>query len=141
MAASEYALAPRPPSRNVRIKRVLIIDRDDSWYRASQEMLVLRGYRVSRAVGVEDARRQVLERPPDLVLLSASVGEILLNALAEDFRGRPLPPLMLVVAGREGPGSKVEGVSVLRLPHTSEELGGAVAALIGSPWARMGEGA
>jgi DNA-binding response OmpR family regulator len=137
---------PRPPTRCVRLLKVLIIDRDAFWGPAVHLALEEAGYYLNLVTDAREGCRRALERAYDLVIVSASVGTGAVLGIVESLSRRIAPPCMLILAGSEelrmekDPLS-VPSLSILRLPCAVEEIVDAARALVGVPWSDHRKGA
>ena len=143
-AAQEFD--PRPPTRCVRLHKVLVIDRDAFWGPAIRLALEDAGYYMNLVADPREGCRRALERAYDLVIVSASVGTGAVLGIVESLSRRITPPCMLILAGSEelrmekDPLS-VPSLSILRLPCPVEEIVDAARALVGVPWSDHRKGA
>ena len=136
----------RPPSRCVRLRKVLVIDRDAFWGPAIHDALEESGYYLNLTADAEEGRRRSMERAYDLVIVSESIGQVALQGILETLSRRARPPAAIVMAGepsiplRKG-GVGVPCLSVLRRPFTIEDVVDAARALVGVPWSEHRQGA
>ncbi len=134
MSVTGHSLGERPSTRHVRLKKVLVVDRDPFWGQAIQAALEQSGYYLNRVSEPWEGRRRAFERAYDLVVPCDSLGEGAIHAIMDELTRRRESPPVLVVGSA---GRKVEGVpvfSILQRPCTIEEVVDAVRALAGAPW-------
>jgi|SRR4026209_155265 len=137
---------PRPPTRCVRLHKVLVIDRDAFWGPAVRVALEDAGYYMNLVTDAREGCRRALERAYDLVIVSASLGQGAVLGIVESLSHRISPPCILILAGsdelrmeEDQPG--VPSLSILRLPCAVEEVVDAARALVGVPWSDHHKGA
>lgn len=136
----------RPPTRFARLRKILVVDRDEFWGPSIRLALEDTGYYLNLVAEPREGCRRVLERAYDLVIVSASVGQGALRAILELVARRVSPPGVIVLAGadelripKDPPG--IPALSVLRRPCAVEDVVDAVRALIGAPWTDHRKGA
>ena len=146
MSAEARDFDPRPPTRCVRLHKVLVIDRDAFWGPAIRQALEEAGYYLNLVADAREGCRRALERAYDLVIVSASLGRGALLGIVESLSHRINPPCILILAGAEEarmvkdqPG--VPCLSILRMPCAIEEVVDAARALVGVPWSDHHKGA
>ncbi len=136
----------RPPSRCVRLRKVLVIDRDAVWGPAIHDALEDSGYYLNLTADAQEGCRRSMERAYDLVIVSESIGRAALQAILGTLSHRARPPAAIVLAGEDsGPMSRestdVPRLSVLRRPFAIEDVVDAARALVGVPWSEHRKGA
>lgn len=136
----------RPPTRFARLRKILVVDKDEYWGPAIRLALEETGYYLNHVADPREGCRRVMERAYDLVVLSASVGQGALQAILELVARRVSPPGVIVLAGVDELTLQkdVQGVpclSVLRRPCAVEDVVDAVRALVGAPWTDHRKGA
>jgi DNA-binding response OmpR family regulator len=146
MAAEEKARDRRPPTRFARLRKILIVDRDEFWGPSIRLALEESGYYLNLVAEPREGCRRVQERAYDLVIVSASVGTGAVRAVLELLARPEAPSAVIVLAGADEfqgradePG--VPGLTVLRRPCAVEDVVDAVRALVGSPWTDHRKGA
>jgi DNA-binding response OmpR family regulator len=146
MAAEEKTPDHRPPTRFARLRKILVVDRDEFWGPSIRLALEEAGYYLNLVAEPREGCRRVLERAYDLVIVSASVGQGALQAILELVARRVTPPSVIVLAGadelrmqKDYPGVPV--LSLLRRPCAVEDVVDAVRALVGVPWTDHRKGA
>ena len=146
MAAEEKKSEQRPPTRFARLRKILIVDKDEFWGPSIRLALEESGYYLNLVAEPREGCRRVLERAYDLVIVSASVGQGAIQAILELLARRVTPPGVIVLAGADElrmqtdhPGVPV--LSVLRRPCAVEDVVDAVRALVGAPWTDHRKGA
>jgi len=142
MAAEEV----RPPSRFARLRKILVVDKDEYWGPAIRLALEETGYYLNHVTEPREGCRRVLERAYDLIVVSASVGQGALQAILELVARRVTPPHVIVLAGADElkmqtdvPG--VPCLSILRRPCAVEDVVDLVRTLVGAPWTDHRKGA
>lgn len=139
MSLSEGSFEQRPSTRHARFKRILVVDQDEEWGEPLRDALDAVGYRLSLAAGAHEAIRQIQDRPPDLLVVSALVGDRALDTLLSELQSQATPPPVLLVAGLRGE-RRWEGwrtlpvVSLVRPPFTLDDVVEAARSLVGEPW-------
>lgn len=139
MAAMESALDRRPPTRRVRLRRILIVEPDETWGSAMRLALEERGYYLNLVRDPAEGRRRTRERRYDLVIVSAGWGEAALREILEEAARAPAPPPALILAeegrlrDREALGA-VPCLSILRRPCALRDVVEAARVLAGDPW-------
>ncbi len=145
MSASSQDFGNRPPTRCVRIRKVLVIDRDPFWGPSIKAALEDSGYYLNLVSDPAEGCRRALERAYELVILGASVGPAALTGILEALAHRPKPPAVIVVG--EGAELKKDPdhaglatFSVLRAPCSIEDVVDSARTMVGVPWTdhRMG---
>ena len=101
MSAESYDFDPRPPTRCVRLRKVLVIDRDAFWGPAISLALEETGYYLNLVADAQEGCRRALERAYDLVVVSASMGQGALLGILESLSRRISPPCVIVLAGAD----------------------------------------
>ena len=146
MAAEEKEPDHRPPTRFARLRKILVVDKDEFWGPSIRLALEETGYYLNLVAEPREGCRRVLERAYDLVIVSASVGQGALQAILELLARRVTPPSVIVLAGadelrmqKDHPGVPV--LSILRRPCAVEDVVDAVRALVGAPWTDHRKGA
>ena len=146
MAAESRDADPRSPTRVVRLRKVLVVDRDAFWGPAIRLALEESGYYLNLVADAQEGCRRALERAYDLVIVSASVGQGALQGILEMLSRRVSPPSVIVLAGadelrmqKDYPG--VPCLSILRRPCAIEDVVDAARALVGVPWTDHRKGA
>jgi DNA-binding response OmpR family regulator len=139
MAATESTLDRRPPTRRVRLRRILIVEPDEGWGSAMRLALEERGYYLNLVRDPAEGRRRTRERRYDLVIASAGWGEAALRAILEEAARAPSPPPALVLAEEgqlrdRGALEAVPCLSILRRPCALRDVVEAARALAGDPW-------
>jgi DNA-binding response OmpR family regulator len=140
MSVSGHSLGERPSTRHVRLKKVLVVERDPFWGQAIQTALEQCGYYLNRVSEPWEGRRRAFERAYDLVILGDSLGDGAIHAILEEMMRRPeMPPVLVVGAMKRKPEADAAPVlSMLRRPCTIEDVVDAARALAGSPWDQDG---
>lgn len=139
MSVAGRSIGGSPSTRHVRLKKVLVVDRDPFWGQVLRSALEQSGFYLNLVAQPSEGRRRAFERVYDLVVLSDSLGEGVIQAIVDEMGQRPSTPPVLIVA-REGclkKGPETDGVpvfSILRRPCTIEDVVDAARALAGSPW-------
>ena len=146
MAASNQESDRRSPTRVVRVRKVLVIDRDPFWGPAIRLALEEAGYYLNLVTDAREGCRRGLERAYDLVVVSASMGQGALLAILETLAKRASPPGVIVLAGADELRMQkdLQGVpclSILRRPCAIEDVVDAAKALVGAPWTDHRKGA
>ena len=136
----------RPPTRCVRLRKVLIVDRDAFWGPAIRLALEESGYYLNLVADAQEGCRRGLERAYDLVVVSASMGQGPLLSILDALARRVKPPAVIVLAGADELRMRkdLEGVpclSILRRPCAIEDVVDAARALVGVPWSDHRKGA
>jgi DNA-binding response OmpR family regulator len=137
---------PRSPTRLIRMRKVLVIDRDRFWGPAIRSALEEMGYYLNLVADPNEGCRRSMERAYDLVIVSASVGQPALQAILGTLSRRVSPPAAIVLAGEDGAILKGEqpgmpSLSVLRRPFAIEDVVDAARTLVGVPWSDHRQGA
>ncbi|MBV8878786.1 MAG: hypothetical protein JO332_02370 [Planctomycetaceae bacterium] len=146
MAQEQQHPDQRPGTRFARVRKILIVDRDEFWGPSIRLALEETGYYLNLVADPREGCRRVLERAYDLVIVSASVGPGALQAILELVARRVTPPGVIVLAGDDELRMQKEhqGVpllTVLRRPCAVEDVVDAVRALVGAPWTDHRKGA
>jgi DNA-binding response OmpR family regulator len=146
MAASNQDSDPRSPTRVVRMRKVLVVDRDAFWGPAIRLALEESGYYLNLVTDAQEGCRRALERAYDLVIVSASVGQGALQGILETISRRVSPPSVIVLAGADELRMQkdfqgVPCLSILRRPCAIEDVVDAAQALVGAPWTDHRKGA
>jgi DNA-binding response OmpR family regulator len=146
MSAEKSDSDPRSPTRHVRLRKVLVVDRDTFWGPAIRLALEESGYYLNLVADPQEGGRRALERAYDLVIVSASVGQGALQGILETLARRVKPPCVIVLAGADELRMQkdLQGVpclSILRRPCAIEDVVDAARALIGVPWSDHRKGA
>jgi len=146
MAAEFFEPGSRPPTRCVRLRKVLVIDRDAFWGPAIQAALEETGYYLNLVADAREGCRRAMERAYDLVIVSASMGKGALVGIVESLSHRINPPCVLLLAGAdelrmEKDQMGVSCLSILRPPFAVEDVVDAARALVGVPWSDHRKGA
>lgn len=145
MAAASYDSGSRPPTRCVRLLKVLVLDRDATAGTAVKLALEEAGYYLNLVTDVREGCRRVQERAYELVLLSDSVGLSAVQGIVETLGRRVTPPAVIVLTGSDEPRMESESLgvpclSILRRPCSIEDVVEAARALVGVPWSDHREG-
>ena len=146
MSAETSGFDPRPPTRCVRLHKVLVIDRDAFTGPEIRRALEEAGYYLNLVADAREGCRRALERAYDLVIVSSSMGPRILPGIVEAISRRISPPCILILAGAEDLRMEKEQLdvpclSILRFPCAIEEVVDAARALVGVPWSDHGKGA
>lgn len=146
MTATDLDSQSRPPTRWVRLRKVLVIDRDAFWGPAIRLALEETGYYLNLVADPQEGGRRALERAYDLVIVSASVGRPMLEGLLEALSRRVSPPCVIVLAGvdelnLEKDFQGMPNLSILRRPCAVEDVVDAARTLVGVPWTDHRKGA
>ena len=146
MAAASYDSGSRPPTRCVRLLKVLVLDRDATAGAAVRLALEEAGYYLNLVSDVHEGCRRVQERMYDLVIVSDSVGSAAVHGVLDVLARRVSPPGVIVLAGPEGlqmdkDSLSVPCLSILRRPCSIEDVVDTARALVGVPWSDHHEGA
>ena len=136
----------RAPMHLVRLRKVLIVDRDEFWGPAIRLALEESGYYLNLVADPREGCRRALERAYDLVILSASLGQEPLQGILDMLARRTSPPCVIVLAGADELRMQkdLKGVpclSILRRPCAIEDVVDAARALVGVPWSDHRRGA
>ena len=133
------------PTRCVRLRKVLVIDRDAFWGPAIRTALEDSGYYPNLVADAAEGCRRAMERAYDLVILSCSIGRSAVQAILETMSHRAHPPAAVVLAGeepeRDEGWAEMARRSVLRRPFAVEDVVDAARALVGVPWTDHRKGA
>lgn len=127
-----------PATRHVRFKEILVVEDDETWALALQDALSGGGYRVNLTMSLYDAVRAV-RKSPDLVLVSALVGDQVSEALLREIESVKLPPPVLLVGTRKGEArweawKSLPCLSKVGQPFQLVDVLEAARAILGSPW-------
>jgi len=146
MSAERSESDHRPPTRCVRLRKVLVIDRDAFWGPAITLALEETGYYLNLVADAREGCRRAMERAYDLVIISASMGQEALVGILESLSRRISPPCVIVLAGAdelriEKDQRGVPCLSILRRPCAVEDVVDAARALVGVPWSDPWKGA
>ena len=146
MAAAHQDSDSRTPTRCVRLRKVLVVDRDPFWGPAIRLALEESGYYLNLVTDAQEGGRRVMERAYDLVIVSASLGQAALQGILETFARRVTPPSVIVLAGADELRMQkdcqgVPCLSILRRPCAIEDVVDAARALVGVPWSDHRQGA
>jgi DNA-binding response OmpR family regulator len=146
MSTAGHALEDRPPTRHVRLKKVLVVDRDEYWGPAMRLALEEDGFYLNLVADPAEGRRRARERVYDLVVLSASIGASWVTAVLDTLARFASPPPVIVVAGAGEPArrqgrDRAAGLTFLRRPCPVEEVVDAARRLVGQPWTEGRPGA
>ena len=137
---------PRSPTRAVRLRKILVIDRDAFWGPAIRMALEESGYYPNLVVDAREGCRRSMERVYDGVIVSASLGQAAVWAILDTLSRRTSPPAAVVLAGADDPESeqnwaRVPCLWVLHRPYAVEDVVDAARALVGVPWSDHRKGA
>ena len=136
---------PRSPTRVVRLRKVLVIDRDAFWGPAIRMALEESGYYLNLVTDAQEGCRRSRERVYDLVVASMSLGQAALQAILETLARRVSPPALVILAGEDDlrmqDPPELPALAVLRRPCAIEDVVDAVRALAGVPWTDHRKGA
>jgi DNA-binding response OmpR family regulator len=146
MAAENLDSNHRSPTRCVRLRKVLVIDRDAFWGPAIQAALEETGYYLNLVADAREGCRRAMERAYDLVIVSASMGMGALVGILESLSHRISPPCVIVLAGAdelrmEKDQLGVPCLSILRPPFAVEDVVDTARTLVGVPWSDHRKGA
>ena len=146
MAAENLDSNHRSPTRCVRLRKVLVIDRDAFWGPAIQAALEETGYYLNLVTDAREGCRRAMERAYDLVIVSASMGMGALVGILESLSHRISPPCVIVLAGAdevriEKDQLGVPCLSILRPPFAVEDVVDTARTLVGVPWSDHRKGA
>jgi DNA-binding response OmpR family regulator len=146
MSVAGRSIGHGPSTRHVRLKRVLVVDKDPFWGQALRSALEQSGYYLNLVVEPAEGRRRAFERTYDLVVLSDSLGEGVIQAIVDEIGQRRSAPPVLIVARvdclrRRPETAGVPIFSILRRPCAIENVVDAARALAGSPWEEPPRGA
>ena len=146
MTAEPDEPGQRSPTRCVRLRKVLVIDRDEFWGPAITTALEETGYYLNQVADAREGCRRAMERAYDLVIVSASMGQGALLGILESLSHRISPPCVIVLAGAdelrmEKDQLGVPCLSILRPPCAVEDVVDAARALVGVPWSDHRKGA
>ena len=136
----------RTPTRCVRLRKVLVIDKDPFWGPAITLALEESGYYLNLVADPQEGGRRVLERAYDLVIVSSSLGQAALQGVLDTLARRVAPPSVIVMAGSDElrmqkDGQGVPCLSILQRPCAIEDVVDAARALVGVPWSDHRQGA
>jgi DNA-binding response OmpR family regulator len=142
MADAEF----RPPSRGVRLRKVLVVDRDAFWGPAIHHALEESGYYLNSVADAQEGQRRSMERAYDLVIVSESIGQAALQGILETLSRRARPAAAIVLTGEHlvplvKGWAGVPRLRVLRRPFAIEDVVDAARALVGVPWSEHRQGA
>jgi DNA-binding response OmpR family regulator len=137
---------PRSPTRVIRLRKVLVIDRDVFWGPAIRTALEESGYYLNLVTDAQEGCRRSMERVYDLVVVSVSLGQAALQAILETLSRRVSPPAAIVLAGADGLRGQADypdlpAFAILRRPCAVEDVVDAARALVGVPWMDHRKGA
>ena len=137
---------PRSPTRVVRLRKILVIDRDAFWGPAIRIALEECGYYPNLVTDAREGCRRSMERVYDGVIVSASLGQEAVRVLLDLLSRRTNPPAAVVLAGAEDLGSskdwpRLPSLSILHRPYAVEDVVDAARALVGVPWTDHRKGA
>lgn len=146
MAAASQDSDPSSPTRCIRLRKVLVVDRDPFWGPAIRLALEETGYYLNLVTDPHEGCRRGLERAYDLVIISASVGQGALQGILETLSRRVNPPSVIVLAGADELKMQkdlagVPCLTILRRPCAIEDVVDAARALVGVPWTDHRKGA
>jgi DNA-binding response OmpR family regulator len=132
-------------TRHVRFKTVLLVEEDETWALAVMDALSEGGYRVSLSGAVDEAVRALRQKPPDLLLVSALLGEAASDVLLRELESLKLPPPVLLVGPRKGEARWqswrfLACVSAVEQPFELPDIRQAVEAILGAPWEDLIDG-
>ena len=130
---------PQPPTRCVRLRKVLVITGDAFWGPAIRAALEETGYYLNLVTDAQEGCRRALERAYELVILSGSIGQEALKVILDKLSKRLRPPSVILLDGadklRMQTGAEdVAKLSILRRPFSIEDVVDATRAQIGVPW-------
>jgi DNA-binding response OmpR family regulator len=133
-------------TRHVRFKSVLLVEEDETWALAVMDALSEGGYRVALAGSVDEALRALRHKSPDLLLVSALLGEAASETLLRELEALKLPPPVLLVGSRKGESRwrawrSLAFVTAVEQPFELPDVREAAEALLGAPWEDLIEGA
>jgi DNA-binding response OmpR family regulator len=145
MTAASYDPGSRPPTRCVRLLKVLVLDRDTTAGPAIRLALEEAGYYLNCVSDVHEGCRRVQERAYDLVILSDSVGLPAVQGILDTLARRVSPPGVIVLAGPDGlrmdnDSQSVPCLSILRRPCSIQDVVDTARAMVGVPWSDHREG-
>ena len=133
--APSQASDPRSPTRVLRLRKVLVIDRDPFWGPAIRTALEDCGYYLNLVTDAQEGGRRSKERVYDLVVVSTCLGQPALRAILEALSRRVKPPAALLLAGDGELGvPELPALTILRRPCAVEDVVDAARALVGVPW-------
>jgi DNA-binding response OmpR family regulator len=146
MAAETRDPESRTPTRIVRLRKVLVVDKDPFWGPAIRLALEESGYYLNLVTDAQEGGRRVTERAYDLVIVSASLGQAALQGILETLARRVSPPCVIVLAGADELRMQkdcqgVPCLSILKRPCAIEDVVDAARALVGVPWSDHRQGA
>ena len=140
MSVSPSAPEGRTPTRLVRMRKILVIDRDPAWGPAIRLALEESGYYLNLVTDPSEGFRREMERAYDLVVVSSSVGAAGVRSVVDGRLRRSNPPAALVLAdAAAAPAEK--RLIVLRRGCDLKEIVDAAQTLIGVPWTDHKKGA
>jgi len=130
---------PEDDTRKVRFKEILIVDQDETWGLVMRDAVAGGGFCVTLATTVEEGRRKIREKPPDLVLLSCLLDPDASRPLLEELDSLKTPPPLVLVGLRQGDERwndwRGRGfVSVVKQPFKSRQVLDVALALLGTTW-------
>lgn len=128
-----------PATRHVRFKDVLLVEEDETWALALKDALSAGGYRVNLALGLPEAVAALRRKSPELLLVSALLGEQASESLLRELEGRRVPPPVLLVGTRRGESrweawNSLSTLSRVEQPFTLGDVLESARAVLGSPW-------
>lgn len=146
MAAAPKDHAGPGSTKCFRLRKVLVVDRDKFWGPAIHLALEEMGYYLNLVVDAAEGRRRAAERAYDLVIVSASLGQVALQGILDALARLEKPPSVIVLAGTDELRMQkdVQGVpclSILRRPCAVEDVVDVTRELIGAPWSDHKQGA
>ena len=138
--------AGRSGMQRVRFKRILVLDPDELWCGAIQGALAAGGYPSCAASTAEAGLERLHDRPYDLVMVSCTMGDWVLETLSRNLGAlRAPPPLVVIETAEDAERSEawrfLKPAATLRRPCASREVLAAAAKLLGPPWVELAEGA
>jgi DNA-binding response OmpR family regulator len=128
-----------PATRHVRFKEILLVEDDATWALALNDALSEGGYRITPAASTPDAVRSLRQKPSDLVIVSALLGEAASEMLRVELEHLKVPPPVLLIGTRPGDArwdswTSLPFVSAVEQPFELPDVREAARAILGTPW-------
>lgn len=128
-----------PGTRHVRFKEILVVEEDETWALALRDALCEGGYRVTLVLSSQHAASAVRQKQPDLLLVSALLGNEASEFLLREIESLRVPPPLLLVGARRGetrwePWKSLPYATEVRQPFQLVDVLEAARAVLGSAW-------
>jgi DNA-binding response OmpR family regulator len=135
----------RPATRHVRFKEILLVEEDETWALALKDALSEGGFRVNLALSPSEAVRSLRRKSPDLVAVSALLGDEASELLLHELECLKLPPPVLLVGPRAGEKrwenwKALPVLSSVGQPFDLADVRQAARAILGSAWEDLMDG-